>query len=477
MSEKEEQSEPKKSLSLKIRDIELDDSWPCGADILERHKEIENLTPVFLNVDAPLVFAIDAPWGGGKTTFIRLWQHYLSKEQNGAVSLYFNAWENDFSDDPLLPMLAEFDDWLSADKGKAKKLWKKTKDLVPGLLKRGAIVTAKMATLGGLDLDKEYEKLAADYAGDMTNDLVSGFKSHKSILEEFKINLGELTKALPEGQKNLIVFVDELDRCRPTYAIETLERIKHLFDIPNIVFVLAVNKEQLGKSIQGVYGSNFDGLNYLKRFIDMEYSLREQPVENIVRASLNSLSKALEKRKKHRDELRMLERSLIIVSKKFEYQIRDIQQLTARLNLVLRTFGDSNNLVALLIPLLLALRQENPSLYKQYSDGDLVANEVIEFLLGVNSESDVLPRDYGFLAGWLIKASFDPRTEKSLKVLISPWEEQQERFEQNSEEFREVGKLLRVAGDDNSIINGHSIGQRISKSCFEAIEFIDEIRI
>ncbi len=477
MSEIEEKPEPQATLSLKIKDIELDKEWPCKSDVLERHNEIENLTPVLLNVDAPLVFAIDAPWGGGKTTCIKLWQHYLTTQKNGFVSLYFNAWENDFSDDPLLPMLAEFDDWLSEDKGEVTKLWEKTKELLPGLLKRGAIVTAKVATLGGLDLDKEYEKLASDFAGDMANDLVAGFKSHKSILLEFKNNLSELTKALPEEQKNLIVFVDELDRCRPTYAIETLERIKHLFDIPNIVFVLAMNKDQLSKSIQGVYGNNFDGLNSLKRFIDMEYSLREQPIGNIVRASLDSLSKTIENRKNHRDELRMLERSLILVSKRFDYQIRDIQQLTARLNLVLRAFGDSNNLVALMIPLLLALRQESPSLYKQYSQGDLVANEVIEFLLGVNSESDVLPSDYGFLAGWLIKASFDPRTEKSLKALITPWEKQQERLEQNSEAFREVGKLLRVAGDDNSIINGHWIEQRISKSCFEAIEFIDEIKI
>ncbi|QDE47832.1 hypothetical protein EIN43_17235 [Enterobacter hormaechei] len=63
------------------------------------------------------------------------------------------------------------------------------------------------------------------------------------------------------------IFIDELDRCRPNYAIDMLETIKHLFDINNVVFVIATDKEQLSHSICSVYGSGFDATRYLDRFL------------------------------------------------------------------------------------------------------------------------------------------------------------------------------------------------------------------
>lgn len=76
-------------------------------------------------------------------------------------------------------------------------------------------------------------------------------------------------------------IVDELDRCNPHYAVKVLERIKHIFDIPNIVFVLSIDKIQLGNSIRGYYGSNLiDADEYLKRFIDIEYTLPDPDVVN-----------------------------------------------------------------------------------------------------------------------------------------------------------------------------------------------------
>jgi hypothetical protein len=80
----------------------------------------------------------------------------------------------------------------------------------------------------------------------------------------------------------IIILIDELDRCRPTYAIKLLEEIKHLFDVPGLVFVLAMNVEQLGHSVCGAYGSGFDGRAYLRRFIDREYRLAEPNLEPLL---------------------------------------------------------------------------------------------------------------------------------------------------------------------------------------------------
>ena len=72
----------------------------------------------------------------------------------------------------------------------------------------------------------------------------------------------------------LIFIIDELDRCRPTFAIELLERVKHIFDIPNMIFVFGINRSELCSSLQSIYGEIDAGV-YLRRFFDMEFSLPE----------------------------------------------------------------------------------------------------------------------------------------------------------------------------------------------------------
>lgn len=71
----------------------------------------------------------------------------------------------------------------------------------------------------------------------------------------------------------LFIFVDELERCRPTYAVEVLETIKHIFDIPNVIFILGIDRTQLKHTISALYGSDMDGEGYIKRFVDLELHL------------------------------------------------------------------------------------------------------------------------------------------------------------------------------------------------------------
>lgn len=81
-----------------------------------------------------------------------------------------------------------------------------------------------------------------------------------------------------------LIFIDELDRCRPTYAIAMLERIKHLFNIPGIAVVLATDTSQLAHSIKSVYGQDFDSQKYLQRFLSRTYPLPSPPVANFIDA-------------------------------------------------------------------------------------------------------------------------------------------------------------------------------------------------
>ena len=100
--------------------------------------------------------------------------------------------------------------------------------------------------------------------------------------------------AIPHGVTNqqgpLIVMIDELDRCRPSFAVEFLETTKHLFAVDQVVFVLAVNRKELAHAVKALYGNDFDADRYLRRFFDIDFRLPE-PVrgrENYIDVLLDS---------------------------------------------------------------------------------------------------------------------------------------------------------------------------------------------
>ena len=122
-------------------------------------------------------------------------------------------------------------------------------------------------------------KSRADYDKTISRVVDAALKSHvdkQVAIKAFRQNLGLLVTELETKvsiQMPIFIFVDELDRCRPTYAIELLEGIKHLFGVRGIYFVIGVNLTQLGHSTRALYGPEFEGQTYLKRFFDLDYAL------------------------------------------------------------------------------------------------------------------------------------------------------------------------------------------------------------
>lgn len=120
-------------------------------------------------------------------------------------------------------------------------------------------------------------------------ELVSTFKG-KNIIPEITTmeNLKEtlnilLDKLLEERGNKLVVFVDELDRCNPVYAIKLLERIKYFFDHENIIFVFSVNVNELTNTIANYYGQNFDSHRYLNKFFDVSIDLPQVNITNFMK--------------------------------------------------------------------------------------------------------------------------------------------------------------------------------------------------
>lgn len=259
------------------------------------------LTKLYSNGDVRhFVLAIDAEWGEGKTFLLENWKEDLIDQ--GYPAVYFNAWENDFSDDPLVAIITDLNDQLESYYEKlpeAKKAARSLMRIAPGIIKSGfklvGVAAAKKIFGMGLeelnelwehenDKSSSHENKAhvkvdlksIEQTADKLSELV--FKEHtakKLSIKDFRENLTTLVETLSSEQLNfklpLFVFIDELDRCRPNYAIELLESIKHLFGVPGIYFVVATNMKQLSYSIGVLYGSNFESERYLKRFFDQEY--------------------------------------------------------------------------------------------------------------------------------------------------------------------------------------------------------------
>jgi len=224
---------------------------PFENDKLGRKDQIESLTQLIRNIEGPCVLAIDGAWGSGKTVFLKMWAQFLRKHRFRVAEL--NAWETDFSDDPLMALYAAFEDGLGISNTKAT-------------LKTGVRAISKMASdaIPLLPNVAEALTMAKERSEPSAEARLSRFRDAEKAIREFKRSL----KAATKGRLPLVVLVDELDRCRPDYAIRFLEATKHIFNIDGVVFILGVNMSELAHSVSALYGTDFDGEIYLRRFVD-----------------------------------------------------------------------------------------------------------------------------------------------------------------------------------------------------------------
>lgn len=273
-------------MKIKLSEIEIPEFDPFLNDVLKREENVSVLMQLISTLTGPFVMAIDSEWGTGKTTFLRMWIQQL-KNQNRPF-LYFNAWENDFSEDPLVSLIGEIESQTSTlcinegIKSKSKEHIRKIKTIRSSLIKKGLPVAVKIATSGLLDIEKAYEEEISKLTEIYAKDSIENYEKSKSSISVFKSRLSDLVKDVISSEENdnfpIIFFIDELDRCRPNYALELLEKIKHLFNIEGLVFILAIDKHQVGNSIKSLYGQGMNVDGYLRRFIDLDYHL-PQPIK------------------------------------------------------------------------------------------------------------------------------------------------------------------------------------------------------
>ncbi len=242
------------------------------------------------------VLNIDAGWGHGKTFFLTRLRQEL--EQQDYLVAYVNAWEDDHATDPLIPIVSAIDGlFRSKFKGKSsattalKNIKASGAKIVSSGAKHLAIAAGKrwlgeeglleLKTIAGASATEiaEATKTSFEKAVEIqTEALLEKFNESKNSIEVFRNSLGTLVRAQAEPRP-VFILVDELDRCRPSYAIELLERTKHLFSIDRVIFVFATDTGQLQHAIAAVYGAKFDGARYLLRFFDRTYAFAAPSLE------------------------------------------------------------------------------------------------------------------------------------------------------------------------------------------------------
>ncbi|MCS5711470.1 P-loop NTPase fold protein [Candidatus Berkiella aquae] len=289
-------------------------------DKLDRKKIADRLTKIIIpEIDLlsdSYVLSLNGNYGAGKTTFIEMWQNDI-KDFHHTITI--NAWETDFAEDPLLPII--------------EALSKIVDDQTQSALYDAAFLAT---SIGSQFLQKtlnfDFDKAANDLQE--TKDKKSG----KLIIENFTrkkralANLKDsLDKFIAGSNKKLFVFIDELDRTRPDYAIRFLETIKHFFSIKGVIFVLAINKLQLFNSMRQMYGSDLDAPGYFKRFITNEVNIpvtEKNDIELFVSSLLSTLPEIKINASNHIPFISYIFHTFNLSLREIEYCLRGFQQIT-----------------------------------------------------------------------------------------------------------------------------------------------------
>ena len=269
---------------LKKTTPEIDPSDIWADDKLGREKVAQKLTTIISTISQPFVISLSAPYGSGKTFFTKRWQETLKKD--GYPTIYFNAWEADYSKDPLTSFVTILRDQIEEYKtsNDAKEFSSLVNSSAKFIAKRALPIAAKVGTrliLGNAvdEIEKEIDNGITNFAESIVKDTISSHTQEKELRDRFTQELEKLPNVLMENDRitknQIIVFIDDLDRCKPSFTIEMLECVKHFFSIPNFIFILMVDDKALEQSIASVYSPEICCDGYLRKFIDWRSQLPE----------------------------------------------------------------------------------------------------------------------------------------------------------------------------------------------------------
>jgi hypothetical protein len=245
-------------------------------DLLGRIGLGKKLSEVVDRIEDPLVIALDGSWGTGKSWFLQRWvgEHTLQNDGK-ALTVHFDAFSHDYLTDPLTALVSTLASRIEPGGGSSLA---KVKRLVFDLAKPAARMGLAVATSGVSEVAGIMGGAALEVARGEADKAMEGFwkreEGRRAAMKSFQRAVEELTfHAKEQNRRPIVIVIDELDRCRPDYALEVLEVIKHFFSVPRVHFVLGANLDALQNSVKARYGSEIDASMYLSKFVSITMSL------------------------------------------------------------------------------------------------------------------------------------------------------------------------------------------------------------
>ncbi|MBQ0054830.1 MAG: hypothetical protein KBS54_01625 [Synergistaceae bacterium] len=350
-------------------------------DIVRRQEAVLGFVDV-LDATSKHSIAVDGRWGSGKTFFVKqtkllldICNKQVSKVElsenilfdlNGVIykhchpnpgivdaewkpmfSVYYDAWTNDNDIDPLISIIY---------------------CIAKGINEENCLKTTQVNYLrSAADIIKCVQGWSVGELLNVfnTEDPLSAIKSQKSLEERINEFLGIITN---ERGEKIVIFIDELDRCKPSFAVKLLERVKHYFDNERVIFVFSTNLEQLQHTVKKFYGIDFDATRYLNRFFDYVFELPEADMENYLYT--------LQREVKYDYDFIGSE-----IMKMYNLTLRDVAQYyrmlkfafdPAQLKTGLKPWAEKKTVrmaVSVFLPILFVLRMTDNSAYNDFING------------------------------------------------------------------------------------------------------------
>lgn len=396
-------------------EVSLDEGFSLERDLFGRAPIGEGLTRLLGSLDQPIVLGLDGDWGSGKTTFLRFWTGELRKADFPVV--FFDAFQNDYAEDAFIALAGEVFALIEANKKTHSKVAKKFASKAAGagkvLLRSGLKVGVKAATLGALnatDLDDLADAISDESAEAFDvniGEMITKQSAHRNAIDEFKIALSDLPSLLAkpsegEEQKPLIFIIDELDRCRPAFALALLERVKHFFSVPHVHFVLGMNSDQLANSVKAIYGPGIDARTYLQKFIHLTWTLsqRERYASDRARGKyVRYLNQAMGFQGKDAEVANGALAFVGAIAERRGLSFRTIERVMAVIALAVVTTPESQLRVSPLVGGLALMKVLEPALFVKAKEGRLTWHEASAFLILEELQKDV-EHSWGWSSNW-----------------------------------------------------------------------------
>lgn len=356
---------------------------------LDRNKYIEQFYKMLTsNTSNFSTISLDGKWGSGKTFFIKHTQLLMSVklyeerkadftsifgkyddekystikykvsnlDQCEVFPFYYDAWDNDSDPFPVLSILYSICKLLDNGLLEEKSIKENFNSILSCLSKSAPIL------FGLPDLFCYLKQINSELTSNKNKNLLLPITDHHSIIESIK---ALITVVIDNSHcKSIVIFVDELDRCNPSYAVRLLEDIKHYFLMDNVTFVFSVNLSELQHMVKSVYGEQFDAFRYLDRFFDIRLNL---PVANQELYFKKEISKS--------ENLGILDHSILAVSSLFKLELREFYKFSRIVHLLAETDSKFNIPEAqhfvfyILLPLAIGLKLYDIEKFNNFIEG------------------------------------------------------------------------------------------------------------